>query len=537
MVISGRNITTNLVELFMAQSTLKFQEVGKNPQAGSTVEQTVEQVVALAREARYDAPAAETRYEIPRTIPNFTRRFQLSGRLFLANDAAALVLSFIIGGLAAWAIDIYLVGTDFQKLIQLYTLRQFAIFSGPASVALLWLDTKGHYRQRLPYWESIGHIVTVALCGFIASGFIQFAVKDPSSRLWMGISWVLFGIFLLASRIFVRRGLDRNGEWQIPALMIGKGPTAKAALEALSRDRAMGFNIVDTISPVMLNNLGRPQAWKQLLATHDACQVFLALEGGEIEAHQMALKSLVRARVPCSIVPPWLGLPSSTLSPHHFMMQDVLLLHDTNRLDLPLPRLLKRSFDFTAAALALVALAPIFAMLAFIVRLDGGPAFFSQPRVGRHGKLFNCYKFRSMRIDAERTLTRYLAENPEAAIEWQRFQKLQNDVRVTRVGQFIRHTSLDELPQLLNVLKGDMSLVGPRPIMQGQEDFYAEDFSFYATVRPGITGPWQVSGRNKLTFKERVALESWYARNWSLWMDIVILLKTIPTLIRKGQAF
>ena len=101
----------------------------------------------------------------------------------------------------------------------------------------------------------------------------------------------------------------------------------------------------------------------------------------------------------------------------------------------------------------------------------------------------------------------------------------------------MRKTSIDELPQLFNVLKGDMSLVGPRPCMEGQEDFYAEDFGSYESVRPGITGPWQVSGRNELTFKERVNLEAWYARNWSLWLDIVIMLKTIPTVLKRGQAF
>jgi undecaprenyl-phosphate galactose phosphotransferase len=171
------------------------------------------------------------------------------------------------------------------------------------------------------------------------------------------------------------------------------------------------------------------------------------------------------------------------------------------------------------------------------VRRDGGPALFKQARIGKNGKLFNCYKFRSMRIDADKILNQYLVQSPEAAEEWRRFQKLKHDVRVTSFGEFIRKTSIDELPQLINVFKGDMSLVGPRPCMPGQEIFYADDFSFYTSVRPGITGPWQVSGRSKLTFKERVGLEAWYARNWSLWMDIVILLKTIPTVLNKEQAF
>ena len=213
------------------------------------------------------------------------------------------------------------------------------------------------------------------------------------------------------------------------------------------------------------------------------------------------------------------------------------MLHDTNRLKLPLPRLIKRVVDITLAGTALLFLAPIMAIIAIAVRSDGGAAFFQQARVGRGGHLFMCYKFRSMRADAETYLQRYLNENPQAGEEWSKFQKLKNDVRVTKFGNFIRRSSLDELPQLLNVVKGDMSLVGPRPCMPGQENLYADDFSFYESVRPGITGPWQVSGRNHLSFKERVRLEAWYARNWSLWLDIVIILKTFPTLLKRGQAF
>ena len=493
----------------------------------SSLERTSDQVVSLARELRNQPRPVEVedRDGTTQAFPNFTRLLQLSGRLVLANDIAAVFLAFVAGAGGASIINIHLLGFGFQELIHPDTLQQFAIFGGLGFVALFWLDVKGHYRQRLPYWEAIGHIVTVTTLGFVGSGFVQFLVKDPSSRLWMMLSWALFGTLLILSRIVVRRGLEHRGRWKIPALVVGKGPTAAAAMDALKRDHAMGFNIIGNIAPSALEGLARPQAWKQLLRSNAACHIFLALEGSELERHPKALKSLANARVPCSIVPPWLGLPSSTLSPHHFMMQDVLLLHDTNRLELPLPRMLKRSFDFLVSMTALICLSPLFLVLAIGVKREGGPAFFSQPRVGRHGRQFQCFKFRSMRMDAEQKLAEHLASNPEAALEWQQFQKLKDDVRITRFGQFIRRTSLDELPQLFNVLMGDMSLVGPRPIMLGQEEFYAEDFSLYAAVRPGITGPWQVSGRNRLLFVQRVALESWYARNWSLWMDIVILLK------------
>jgi undecaprenyl-phosphate galactose phosphotransferase len=379
--------------------------------------------------------------------------------------------------------------------------------------------------------------VTVALVGFVASGFIQFAAKNAPSRLWVGLTWSLFTVLLLTGRSITRHILNKKNKWQIPALLIGEGPTAHAAMNALTRENEMGFTIVKQVHSSALEELKRPLAWKKFLIAHGARYVFLALEGSELEQQHASLKAMTRERLPCSIVPPWLGLPSSTLSPHHFLMHDVMLLHDTNRLTLPLPRFMKRTCDILLASIALVAALPLFVVVSLVIRRDGGPAFFRQQRVGKHGKLFNCYKFRSMRIDAEAVLKQYLEKNPDSAAEWKEFQKLRNDVRITKFGEFIRRTSIDELPQIINVLKGEMSLVGPRPMMPGQQSYYGDDFMYYESVRPGITGPWQVSGRNKLAFKERVALESWYARNWNLWMDIVIILKTVPTLLKKDQAF
>ncbi len=455
----------------------------------------------------------------------------------LGADVCALALSYIGGEALAlarrfWANEA--LPTDWFNLV---TMQQISIFGVIGLTAILWLDSRGHYRQRLPYWETVGHILGVSSLGFIASGFIDFALHNNGSRLWTAFCWVLFAVFSFLGRAWVRCRLDKAGVWRIPAIVIGEGPTAAAALRALSRDTQVGFSIVEQLPPSILSDMRKTRSWKQALMLYDAHYIFLALEGGEIERYQTALKSLPRARVPCSIIPPWMGLPSSTLTPHHFMMQDVMMLHDTNRLKLPLSRLIKRTVDVTLAGMALLTLLPVFAVVALAVRRDGGPAFFKQPRIGQGGHSFQCYKFRSMRSDAEEVLADYLAKNPAEAEEWRQFQKLENDVRVTPFGRFIRRASIDELPQLINVLKGDMSLVGPRPCMQGQESLYAEDFSFYESVRPGITGPWQVSGRNHLTFKERVGLEAWYARNWSLWLDIVIMLKTVPTLLNRGQAY
>lgn len=197
----------------------------------------------------------------------------------------------------------------------------------------------------------------------------------------------------------------------------------------------------------------------------------------------------------------------------------------------------KRSFDVVASVCGLIVLSPLFVLVASLVRRDGGAVIHVQKRVGHGGRLFKMYKFRSMHVGAEKRLIKYLSSNATARDEWNVFQKLKDDPRITSIGTFIRITSIDELPQLLNVLKGEMSLVGPRPFLPGQESYYGDKLRAYQSVRPGITGPWQVSGRNRRTFAERVALEAWYARNWTLWLDLVILLKTIPALFVRGTAY
>jgi exopolysaccharide production protein ExoY len=192
----------------------------------------------------------------------------------------------------------------------------------------------------------------------------------------------------------------------------------------------------------------------------------------------------------------------------------------------------KRGLDLSLALLALLILTPLLVALCILVRSsDRGPALFRQTRVGRGGKRFTCYKFRSMVMNAEGVLADHLRSHPEAAREWQETQKLTNDPRITPVGQFLRKTSLDELPQLFNIIAGDMSLVGPRPIVPAECARYGEQLQYYFAVRPGLTGLWQVSGRSDCSYAERVALDVAYAREWSFSRDVVIIVRTVPAVL------
>jgi exopolysaccharide production protein ExoY len=193
---------------------------------------------------------------------------------------------------------------------------------------------------------------------------------------------------------------------------------------------------------------------------------------------------------------------------------------------------MKRALDIAIASFALVVLSPLFLFVAILLRLtDPGPVFFGHKRVGLGGRSFRCLKFRTMCTDADAVLQRLLATDPEAAAEWQATRKLLNDPRISRVGRVLREYSVDELPQLINVIRGEMSLVGPRPVVTAELIRYGNAAVHYLSARPGITGLWQVSGRSDTTYAARVALDARYVAEWSLRGDAIILLRTVPAVI------
>jgi exopolysaccharide production protein ExoY len=199
---------------------------------------------------------------------------------------------------------------------------------------------------------------------------------------------------------------------------------------------------------------------------------------------------------------------------------------------------LKRVMDLAMAVPTLIILAPVMGAIALAVKLtDPGEMIFMQPRIGVGGQTFRCMKFRTMRKDAASRLDKLLASDPVAAEEWKKFQKLKNDPRVTKLGAFLRKTSLDELPQLVNIIRGEMSVIGPRPITSGEIHRYGACFHFYKAAKPGVIGLWQVNGRNRLTYDQRVAMDIEYTATWTIWSDIKITLKAVPAVLFGSGAY
>jgi Undecaprenyl-phosphate galactose phosphotransferase WbaP len=218
---------------------------------------------------------------------------------------------------------------------------------------------------------------------------------------------------------------------------------------------------------------------------------------------------------------------------------DVLSLSVARNLAKPWNIAIKRSFELVLAVSLTLLLFPFFLIIVLAIKIDSrGPVFFTQERLASKNRTFKMHKFRSMHIDGDAKLSAYLNYHPDAQVEWQEYRKIKTgDPRVTRVGKVLRKFSLDELPQLINILKGDMNLIGPRPYLPQEKDSMGNTFDLISRVKPGITGLWQVRGRNTLSFRERLLLDEYYIRNWSLWLDIVILLKTLKVLAKREGAY
>ncbi|MEO0074947.1 MAG: exopolysaccharide biosynthesis polyprenyl glycosylphosphotransferase, partial [candidate division WOR-3 bacterium] len=219
-------------------------------------------------------------------------------------------------------------------------------------------------------------------------------------------------------------------------------------------------------------------------------------------------------------------------------LEDILLMKYHYNLLRTESRISKRVFDLLIAFLMILICIPLFIIISILIKLSSsGPIFHIQQRVGKDNKLFRCYKFRTMYLDAQRRLEKLFEQNPHTKVEWERYLKITNDPRVTKIGKFLRRSSLDELPQLFNVIKGEMSLVGPRPYLPNEVENRRKEISLITKVRPGITGLWQVSGRSQLTFEERMRLDEYYVKNWTIWLDAVIMIKTIKVLFNSQGAY
>lgn len=443
------------------------------------------------------------------------------------------------------------VDSNFEPLV--FPFRYYLGFEWLWLLPLLFLAVEGLYTQRRSLWTEIAFLwkaIGLSLAATLAAVTLTQQVVSRTTVLLTGVNLLLL---LPLARFWTKRLLGIVGLWRKRILILGATATASLALKGLTSDPVLSYEVAGVLDddpakcgkcfgvcggkPIFV--LGNLLEGRSQLERTQAKDVLIAMPGLSEEK----LLALVYEFQPCCesiyVVPQLWGLPMMNLQVEGFLRERVMMLKLSNNLAKPWNIWFKRAADLLlSTALTLLAL-PLCLITAALIKIDSeGPGLLFQERLGFRGRNFRCLKFRTMYLNSEERLARYFASNPDAAEEWRRYAKLRNyDPRVTRVGRFLRRWSLDELPQLLNVLKGEMSLVGPRPYLPQERERIGVELPTILSARPGVTGFWQVHGRNQLTFDERVQVEAWYVRNWAVWLDCIVLAKTLRAVLFPKDKF
>ncbi len=403
------------------------------------------------------------------------------------------------------------------------------------AITIVYLAFKGRYTERIPFWSETSLVVSTSLFAAGAAAGLGLLSERAHADLLDTVALLTFPIFATVANLLTKQGLSRAGLWMLPVVVVGDGPTALEAEIALGSDRSLGYRFVGRADPTALMAEPARMRLRSMLDRHGAVKLLIAMDSDDSLQRQV-IECALRERVPFAVVPPPRAFPAFDWDPTRVFSHDAILLSFRDGLSRPMLRFVKAAIDVFVAMMLMVLVSPLFLAIAVAVRLDGGPVFYAHRRVGTAGQPFFCLKFRTMVVDGDRVLHEVLAKDPALAAEWAQTRKLAHDPRITRVGRFLRRTSLDELPQLINVCRLEMSLVGPRPIVESEVPLYGEYIAHYYATRPGMTGLWQVSGRSNTSYARRVQLDVWYVNNWSVWNDVAVLLKTIPVVLGREGA-
>src|SRR5216684_3055374 len=487
---------------------------------------------------------------------NKSRRRQAKAQTFSGQVICVVVL--LLSDLATIAVSLelaifmraYLVRHVDAPLHSLtFPFLHYLTFGWLWLVPIVFLGVEGLYTRRRSLWNEVGQL-TKAVCLSLVALLATLALTELTplvSRITILLTATNLLILLPVVRYWTKRVLMAVGPWRKRILILGTTDMAMLAMRALTSDPFLGYEVAGLLdddpsksgycvgdckgTPIYV--VGSLAETRDQMKKTNSRDVLIAMP----DLPEEKLLALVHELQPyCDsiyVVPQLWGLPMMNLQIDGFLRERVMMLKLSNNLAKPWNGWLKRGADLLLGAVLTLLALPLFLILTVLIKIDSeGPALFVQERLGYRGGNFRCLKFRTMHVNSDKKLARYFESDPDAAEEWRRYAKLRNyDPRVTRLGCFLRQWSLDELPQLLNVLKGEMSLVGPRPYLPEERERIGVELPTILSARPGITGFWQVSGRNQLTLDDRVQVEAWYVRNWTVWLDCIVLLKTFRTVL------
>ena len=398
-----------------------------------------------------------------------------------------------------------------------HSLPLYLDFSLVYIVTLAMLAYEGVYNKRYDFWHESRQIIKALILAFtLLLAFLAMTKSiDTYSRATFIFIFASMVLFIPLLKVVTKKFLYKVGLWSKPAYIYGDDPFIS---KEIFDNHYLGYVKSDI-----------KQAKTIFINSKDADAKIL---------HKLIRKEIQKTDE--VIFVPLINeydLTQSTI--YQLSSTRTNLIVYKNRLKSNYREIIHVVFNYLLAVALLPILLPIIGVIAFLIKRESpGPVFFAHMRVGKHGKLIPTLKFRSMYQDAQKRLEKLLETDPAIRKEWETNFKLKDDPRVTKIGAIMRKTSLDELPQIFNVLKGEMNFVGPRPVIQQEIDqYYKEDAEYYFMVKPGITGLWQVSGRSDTDYDFRVDMDKWYVLNWSLWLDVVILFKTVKTVLKREGAY
>ncbi len=410
----------------------------------------------------------------------------------------------------------------------------------------------GIYNKRLSFWQYAEKIIKISTYATIFTIGILFftGIINVTPRYFVVFGWFFSCCFLVTSRHLIKKFLIFCGLWSKPVVIVGIRESINFLIKTFEEEADLGYEIVGIIDENYSQNkvhhfkkhpvIGDLHNLEKAITKSGVNEVIVAIP--EIQRQELLdivyrLQPLVKN---LTVIPDLQGMPLSNLEADPLFNQRVVMLRVRNNLLVYQNYILKRFFDLAFGSLIMVLSLPLMAVIAWLIKKDSpeGEVLHVGKRIGKKGQEFECYKFRTMHANSDLILEEYLKKHPDAKAEWEQFAKLKAyDPRITKIGKWLRKFSLDELPQIFNVLNGEMSLVGPRPYLPRERERMSYYTDTILNTTPGITGLWQVRGRNDIEFEGRLALDAWYVRNWSFWLDITLLIRTIKVVLARKGAY
>ena len=467
----------------------------------------------------------------------------LSGLIIFFVDAIVLFLCIVFGFFIANFMVPYTL--NFRSVINYSVFLPFLL--------LLYIANGLYPSIMIPPTEEIKKFAISTFVGFAAivvglvfsdyigkDEIIRFFIKDSYNRTIASAFLIAYPFAVLAlptARVFARRFLSRHDSWGVPSVVYIHGHEANIILDKLIKNKSLGYHpavIIDSSIQTPSDYSGIPVFPEddnilKVIKEHNVKVAIITGFKGDISKIMQSYRYTITVSE---------NQNNFTSTQHLKDLGGIIGFSSTHNLTFKFNLFLKRLLDIFLILLFSPVILPVFIILSILVKITSkGPIFYGHVRVGKNNKKFKCWKFRSMCINSQEILEEILATDPVRREEWERDCKFVDDPRITKFGKFLRKTSLDELPQLINILVGQMSFVGPRPVTEPELEKYGKARDYVLSVLPGLSGMWQVSGRSDTSYEDRIAYDSYYIQNWSIWLDIWILIKTVWVVLKGKGAY